>query len=527
MLPGSAPMAATRSAWMVPPRRRAWVAGRAVAVLATVGMAAVALGPWFLTRSAHEEAHTGLLLLGAAVILVVVDGRAAPARPASAWVTGLIAIFSLALTGAGALTTVRLALAMGLWGLAVASRSAHGRLASSSILPVTSLGWLGLPLSGDIDVVGFPLRLFAADVASAVMGILTPGAVVSRETVLITEGALADVEAPCAGLATLRLLWAVVCVLAGLWRAPPGRFAVVALVAGGAAVVGNAARVAVLCGLVLEHQDRLAHALHVPLGVCVFLAAVAVASWWLQRPAAVVTAPPSQLGPLRWGTLVALVLGAALALLTTLPVSTTPASVKTTPPIAPTFPTVPTLLTATVAAHLDAGVGAQTTTVALTPAEAALFSRHAWFAEKRALPSVVGGGQALFVVSSSLRALHSPERCLAGMGHRIDSSEAIDVGGGGDRISVRRLILDGGTHTGLGVLLARADDGELVQATSLGEVARLRVMRRTGPWVFVSAVVPTAQIEPAAHPFPPRPAAEVSVLPALFATAVALLSEAS
>lgn len=451
MIPGSATTMHDERRWQL------------LSVVALLAMAAP-LVPWFIGRSTASEAWTGLLLLavGAVVAARVPAGPAAPARP---WTTVVLASSAAAVFVVGVVVDVRLLQAA---GLAAATAALVPVWRPGRPLPVAALVLigLGLPLSGDIDVVGFPLRRLSAELAALALPVLGVP-VAFAETVLVTEHGLADVEAPCAGLSTLRLLLAAVAVIAALRGARTGALVAASAAAIVVAVIGNASRVTILSFLVLGAQaPDLAALLHVPLGVIVFLAA-ATAALPLLGPA---PTPPTSTAaalagarPLVVLTVVAAALG-GVAVRASRPAVVRPEATAPLPRIA------------------------SADDLPLSRAEQELYGRHAERAHKRRLHDDAGRpvGEVLLVVTRGLRAIHAPERCLAGNGHAVvDSGVVVRAGQ-----PVKRLVLDGGRFVGLSLL--RSARGRV--ATDLGEVALARLGlgagdRDDGPWVFVSAVV--------------------------------------
>jgi exosortase O len=444
----------------------------------------VPLLPWWLARTAHAEAWTGVLLSITGIGLAVV----APSTTASSRRIGLVAAAGLALVGAGLLVDVRTVQAAGVVAVAFALVGFVGARRSLS-LPGLGLLWLGLPLSGDIDVVGFPLRQASAALAAIA---LRDGGVVTAatETVLVAENGVADVEAPCAGLATIRLLVAAVLVVAALRHTPLRRLGAALVVAVVLAVLGNAARVAVLAALVLvAGRTDLAALLHVPLGVVVFLvsaaAAVPLLSPGRRRSTPGVTGPSSARVPIGCDVLVG-----PSTLPTTLPtavlafVGVVAVVVVGLLVVGRARPATGAPDDARLAAALDdvvdGGSAGPSVRLPLSFAEEQLFAHHAVAAGKRRLPVALGGGEVLFVVSRSLRALHAPERCLAGSGHGVVDVDVVERGG----VRVKRLLLDGGRNVGLSMLRSPS-----TTAATLGDVVAARLRGDRGPWVFVSAVV--------------------------------------
>ncbi|MDP2339685.1 MAG: archaeosortase/exosortase family protein [Deltaproteobacteria bacterium] len=423
---------------------------RAVVAVVAVVVVAAPLVPWFLLRSGDPEAFAGLCCQLAALIVGVVVCQRAPGAPARARLS--LAMGALLLLG-GVLVDVRIVQMGGVLFLAHAAVAFIAPTRVRALVPVLLLLLLGLPLAGDLDVLGFPARLFAARMAHAV---LTLGGlqVIGAETVLVVEGNVADVEAPCAGLATLRVLAIVVLISAALRSASLGRTAGAVVVAGVVAVLGNAARVTVLAALALAAQrNDFARLVHVPLGVVVFVGAVFVADLVLRSAPAASSRRPRAPSRLDLALLVVIALIAS-----GLRLSSSNGPAREHPIYEPSVDAIP-----------------------LTAAEEGLFGRHAWFAEKRAIE----GGTALLVVASSLRAHHAPERCLAGSGLRIDASTTTTIAG----IPVKRLVLDGGARIGISFFVRDDEGAPVVTATLLDRAADQLLHRRQGPWAFVSVVV--------------------------------------
>ena len=428
----------------------------AVVAAAVVALAAPLL-PWWLRRSGDDEAFGGLCVLVAAVVVGALAFRRPPSPPQTAWSSLVVGVCGVV---AGVIVDVRIAQMAGVLCLAHAAVGvgAPGRL--QALTPSLWLSVLSLPLSGDLDVVGFPARLFAARVAESALT-LCGAHVVGAETVLVVEGNVADVEAPCAGLSTLRMLAAVVIVVAALRDSGRGRAVVALVVAGVVAVVGNALRVTALSLLVLlAHRPDFAALVHLPLGVLAFVGSIVVADLLLRAPS------PARVAraPMGRAAVVALVVVAGVAtVVRAVAVAPTPkTSTSSSPPLSAS--------------------SSSSSSIPLTASEHALFGRHALWAEKRR----VDGGSVLVVVATSLRAHHAPERCLAGSGLRVDASTTTTIAG----VPVKRLLLDGGARVGVSFYVRDGDDGRAVVFASLLErtVDQL-VHHGRGPWAFVSAVV--------------------------------------
>ncbi len=429
------------------------------AVGGAVVVVVVPLLPWLGRRASDPEALAGLCCQLAAVVVGIVlcrQGSDAPARARGS--LGLGALLLLL----GLVVDVRIVQMGGVLCLVHAATAivAPGRV--RSLLPVLLLLLVGLPLAGDLDVLGFPARFFAARIAQAVLsfgGVDVLGA----ETVLVVEGNVADVAAPCSGLQTLRMLLVVILILGAVRRAGLLSLLAAVGVAGVVAVAGNALRVTVLAALALGlHRSDLARLAHLPLGVIAFVVATAAADRILQGTAGHPAQRRSEGRRAGVADVVALVLVAVVATLLRLWSPHEVVERRTYVPAADALP--------------------------LSAAEEALFGSHAWFAEKRP----VDGGSALVVVATSLRAHHAPERCLAGNGLRVDASTTRVIVG----VPVKRLVLDGGARTGISFFVR--DDGgvPLVQATLWERAADQLLRLQRGPWAFVSVVVdPSADVD--------------------------------
>jgi exosortase O len=451
--------------------------------------------PWWLGRLRAGEALTGAALVVVGVALAVFTTRRMPrdddaavppfaarhTTTATTTATATAVAVAVALWGvgcvvllAGVMAPMRVVQAAGVALIATAATtlSLPGR-SLTTLMPPLLLVLLGLPLSGDVDVVGFPLRRLAAEGAAGLLpGFGVP--VVPAETVLLTENGVADVEAPCAGLSTLRLLLAVVLVLASLTGARPARVALALGAVVGVAVLGNALRITALAWLVLGPQRTdLAGLLHVPLGVSVFLAAAAGAVLLLRPrgPAAVVDdGAPSWAATTRPGT------GTAARVTTAIFVAGSVGVVAALLVLRAVPPTEATNTDGVLVARLQALSAGEP--LPLGAAEAELFGSHALAARKLRLPD--SAGEVLMVAARSLRAMHAPERCLAAHGHVV--VDVADVPRAG--LVVRRLLLDGGRAVGLSFVRSSA-----TTATGPAQVAAARMRGEAGPWVFVSAVV--------------------------------------
>jgi exosortase O len=434
------------------------------AAVASIVVATAPLVPWWVQRSASEEAWTGLLLIAVAIGLVARGPIGRPAPAAAAW----LAIVGVVVVVTGWWVQIRLLQAAGIAALA-AALVAVGTSARAPPWACLLLVWLGLPLSGDIDVIGFPLRLVSAELAASVLPALDVP-VVFAETVLVTEHGLSDVEAACAGLSTLRLLLATIAVLSALRGASLASLVGAAGAAVVVAVLGNACRVTILSWLVLgARRPDLAELVHVPLGSMVFASSIALVSPLVSQasPDAAGLSAPTMRSGLVVVALCAVVVGAFSA--GRMSVWLFSEDTASPPAVSIVLP--------------DHGDDER----ALSSAEATLFSRHALAAQKHAVRGRDGRvvGEALVVVTTDLRSIHAPERCLAANGHVVVHSDVVERAGR----PVKRVVLDHGEAVGLSFLRsARHHEVDLlgVRLARLGFFQRARDL---GPWVFVSAVL--------------------------------------
>jgi exosortase O len=461
---------------------------------ALVLLLAAPLLPWLVARASSSEITVGLLLLAVGALLWwrAPEGPVPPSLPTVAAVVGG---FAAVLLVAGVAVDVRLlqagACSILVWALLALT---HPSRALTS-LPALGLVLAGWPLSGDVDVIGFPLRVWSAQAAAMVLPVLGVP-VMATETVLFTEGALADVEAPCAGLSTLRLVVAAVLVLGFRLSASTRSILVAVVVAVAVAVVGNATRVTVLSALVLgAHRPDLAALVHVPLGIVAFLAAAAAALPLLS--------PRTRSTGFRGSTGSTGLAGAGgrvvIAALIGLALCTTALRWWRHAPVVDDDPGT---------VDID---DSDPDALPLSAAEVGLWSRHALGASKRRIE----GGEAIFVVARSLRAIHSPERCLQSNGHRVDVVAVIDAvidGDAGGRIPHKRLTLNGGRQLGVSMLVSLTGT-----VASLSDRLLLALQGDDQRWVFVSAVVDA----------PADPVAEARLVADLHRRALSLLTGGS
>lgn len=452
---------------------------------AAAGLALLApLAPWLVRRAGDDDAFAGLAIQALAVAVGIGGARAGPSPLVGrAWLwlgVGTGALLTVASVALDVRMTAMVGALLLVGALVAALAPRYGGLA----VLVTLLACVSQPLAGDLDVVGFPARLFAAWVAKAALGVF--GVVVGgAEAVLVVEGNVADVEAPCAGMATLRMLVVVVLAVAALRRASVGRGLVAVVAACAVGLLGNAVRVTVLAALVLvAEQPLLAELVHVPLGVLVFGAAVLVADRVVRGAVNVDVDGADAARVARRVVFVVSVVAALASAARVIAWSSSPPSPRAERALAAstTTMTTTTTTTTTIAGAL----------VPLTPAEVALFGRHAHAAHKqRVVVDGVDVGSLLLVSATSARAHHSPERCLAGAGLRVDASVVRDVGG----VTVKVLTLDGGARAAVSFYVR--DDGGAPRVLP-GLLDRLldQARHRHGRWMFVSLVV-DAPLSPA------------------------------
>jgi len=287
---------------------------------------------------------------------------------------------------------------LGAWGLlGLFVPAARWRRA----LPLALVGVCILPLGSVLDVyLGFPLRLGTARVVAAALQPLGLGSH-PAETIVLVEGAGAQIDVPCSGVRSLwsgALLWA-----AATWierRRIGLAWLGAGLVFAGLLVAFNGVRV---LALVMLHTWAPAamDVLHVPLGLIAFGVA-GLLGWLLLRrmpaaealdaPCGSTPAAPSR--PL-WG--LALALG-ALALL---PPASAPGIAASVAPLELSDP--------------------QLRPLPLGPQEATLFrTRHAEAAGKWSFDLGDAQGQLVMVRSRSFRAQHRPDLCHGSAGRTVE-----------------------------------------------------------------------------------------------------------
>ncbi len=477
-------MSPTSEAVVVIVQQRARLRVYSAPLLAVAALAVVATLPLLRWWYRHLDTDgsltaTATLAAGAYAAATIPCGTSTGSRRAVVAIVGAMVVVVL-----GVLADVQLVHAAGLVAAAASSVVLWRRARLVDAVPAVLLLLLALPARGDLDTfIGFPLRMLSASAAATVLSPLL-GAV-PRETVLVLEGRVADVEVACSGVSTVWVALAAIALLAHEHQrrrpfAHPVRTLLLAAMTTFTTVLAaTTVRVAVLAaiGLWPGLNDHVRHTLgqlvHVPLGVLAFVAAVAVGALVLQRAArADSPAISNHSDDVRRGrTLVAVWL--VLALL---------------PLIASALPaaaTVPRAALAVRSASLEqaAATALSAQMVPLTSSEEALFGRHADAAVKLALAD---GGSVLLVQARSPTAHHAPERCLASAGHSIVASSDVD--------GVRVTVLDDGALLAMSFFASAAlPDGVTLASTPerLWLAARARLSRQPAPdVVFVSALWP-------------------------------------
>ncbi len=340
-----------------------------------------------------------------------------------------------ALVVLGVLSDVQLVHAAGLVTALAATTALVRRTSLVAVVPAALLLLLALPARGDLDTfVGFPLRLVSASVASSLLSPLL--GVVPRETVLVLEGRVADVEVACSGVSTVWVALLCVGVVAHEqqrrqgWRSPWTTLAVATVTTFVTVMLANTTRVTLLAavGLWPLLDDRLRSTLgaliHVPLGVLSLLAAVTAGAAVLWRAKAsdsheisYAYAPNADRRTLVW------------LLLAAVPWVVAPHHSAVATPT--------TLSERSAPLERAAAHAFSATPMTLDATERGLFAQHADAAAKLKLAD---GGTVLLVQARSPTAHHAPERCLASAGHTIVASV--------DNDGVRTMVLDDGRLLG-------------------------------------------------------------------------------
>ena len=301
---------------------------------------------------------------------------------------------------------------------------------------------LAMPARGDLDTfIGYPLRRLAADGASS---LLSPWiGDVGRETVIVLEGRVADVEVACSGLSTLWIAIAAALVLGHLtqrarrarrarrWRFPATTQMAAVVVTVVVLVAMTTIRVAVLAAVALGptslndgERQLIGSLVHVPLGLIALLVAVSAAVL-VQRlapcttTATTTTTTTAWLTPLLSAWLMTSAVGAAVRPPVTVAVDCGDAEARA----------------AVLAEKINDAVGGQRAPLSFV--EQDLYGRHAEAAVKLRLAD---GGSLLAVQATRATAHHAPERCLGSAGHEIGAVFDVDDDHGAYRV----LVLDGG-----------------------------------------------------------------------------------
>jgi exosortase O len=410
-------------------------------------------------------------------------GLASTAHGATHHSVARVAILGVATVAVvlGVLSDVQLVQAAGLVMALAATTAVVRRAPFVAVVPALLLLLLALPARGDLDTfVGFPLRLMSASMASSVLSPLL--GVVPRETVLVLEGRVADVEVACSGVSTVWVALLCVGLLAHEqqrrrgWRFPWTTLAVAASTTFVTVMLANTARVTLLAavGLWPQLDDRLRSTLgaliHVPLGVLTLLAAVAAGAVVLWR------APQADSRVLSIACISKrdrLSIALVWLLLAAAPWALGPPRVATATPTQLAERSAP--LEHAAAAALAA------TPIPLDATERGLFAQHADAAAKLKLAD---GGTVLLVQARSPTAHHAPERCLASAGHTIVASA--------DNDGVRTTVLDDGRLLGVSFFASNAlSDGVTLASPPerLWLAGRERLAGNAAPAVtFVSAL---------------------------------------
>lgn len=282
---------------------------------------------------------------------------------------------------------------------------------------------------------------------------------IPAETVLVLESGLVYVDAPCSGV---RSLWTGLVFFSGatwLQRAPiDARWILRGVVFVALLVTANVFRVfAIVLLAPVAGAHQLAAIVHEPLGILGFVAACAV-GYLLLRGGAVTPSPARASVPRLSGRVV---LGLAAVTLAALIIHTP--RPRRPPVSAPRF----------------ALLGEP---IALTAAEAGLFARVGQtIATKHRFTWRGHAGSLLAVHSTSWRAHHAPEICLAGAGHRIDVLQSWSLAP--DR-TLRVATLDGGACTALYWYQSRTRTTDDLLARVFADLHR-----GEAEWVMVSILV--------------------------------------
>jgi exosortase O len=299
-------------------------------------------------------------------------------------------------------------------------------------LPALLLLVSALPFADHLQTfVGFPMRLLTASMISE--GLSAVGiASVSRETILVFETGISQVDLPCSGV---KSLWAgAIFLLAALWIEERPLNLQTLLVAAAFSLLLFAANVGRVAALVIAGPvlglDLLAEMLHVPLGVINFtaacLAALALLRWASPQPERVEPPKPMSFPRPVW---LAPALAAFLSIMAMV-YQPRPQSVVIRASPVWYFPE---------ALH--------TTPQPLSPKENEwLASEGTEFVERRRFQWGDLKGSMILITSASWRAHHNPERCFEVYGLKPDESVTLLVA---PQYPARALSLGDGKRRGL------------------------------------------------------------------------------
>jgi exosortase/archaeosortase family protein len=197
---------------------------------------------WFANGTVDGSNDSAGLLAAATVVAIV---WRAPVAPTLAWPlavpTALLALYALA-TAAGAPVAVCALLA----ALALAALASAYRLGRRLDIALVALCLLALPLAATLQFyLGYPLRVVAGAVSVAMLR-MNGLAVVRDGAMLVWDGQLISIDAPCSGV---KMLWAgmyLACALAAIYRLGTARTIAALALAGAVIIAANAVRAAAL-----------------------------------------------------------------------------------------------------------------------------------------------------------------------------------------------------------------------------------------------------------------------------------------
>lgn len=432
-------------------------------------IATVPLLPWFLARVSDTGAATSLAALAVAgVLLIHRRGRSAPP---SSWLAAAAAV-AVAVGVLGVLLPAR----SPLWAAATITAGAGFSVHTRSHRPLVAGALLAVAAVHPLDLdafVGWPLRLAFARIAA----VLTPAAdaPLTASSILVVEGRVADVEAACAGVRSILVLFiGMAALIASRPATSLSRAAAAAAAAFGVFVVASVGRIVAIVTLALVvKRPELADAIHGALGMAAFVAALLCAHGILagggavqlddQAPRVVEVEPPRS-APRLGG---ALVTALALAVIVVVAGQVKLASVDRSG--APSGSERSPGEDVTTALGIEAP---------LLPAERALFAKVG----ARALKRVFRDGSSALIVVGGRGAHHAPERCLAAAGFVIDTVADLDI----DGVSARSLtIVD--PRTGAGRASLATFVSPAMTTSSIGERVA-RGLAGEEPWALVSVI---------------------------------------